>query len=372
MGYTICRIPGDGIGRDVMDAASFVLNRMGLGLDWADGEAGWATWEKYGASLSSTAGEALQNAACVLYGAAITRPAVRNYVSPLIEIRRRLELHAGCFALPPDSTAFADHKKSDELTASAKTDAVDGVVPGSQPGFLLWRLLGEDHEPGIEFPALSGELARLHKGLKSFASQLGAGSLRVLTRAGCRRFCKTVLDHAADNGIRCVTLVHRAHVLHETDGLLRHEFEQAAICYPSILAEQETPARALARLLETASWRGSIAAVGLAAEMLQSLAVSRAGGPALHAEMQLGVGHALFQPLHGAMEEWAGRGVANPIGMIRASARMLEWLGETDASARLAAAIETVLRRRRTVTPDLGGRATTTEVAEAVAAELGV
>ena len=78
----------------------------------------------------------------------------------------------------------------------------------------------------------------------------------------------------------------------------------------------------------------------------------------------------LFEPIHGSAPDIAGRGVANPLGAIWAGAMMLEHLGEADAAARVMRAIEATTAEGTTLTPDLGGTASTEQVAERVIAHM--
>ena len=97
------------------------------------------------------------------------------------------------------------------------------------------------------------------------------------------------------------------------------------------------------------------------------------GGLGLAPSAEIGDQHALFQPSHGTAPQLAGKDVANPLAMILSAGMMLEWLGErhNDAAAaaagrRLEAAVARVLVEGKTLTPDLGGRAGTRAVGEAV------
>jgi tartrate dehydrogenase/decarboxylase/D-malate dehydrogenase len=78
----------------------------------------------------------------------------------------------------------------------------------------------------------------------------------------------------------------------------------------------------------------------------------------------------MFEPIHGSAPDIAGRGIANPVGAIWAGAMMLEHLGEREAAAAVLRAIESVMAGARVRTPDLGGQATTRELAEAIRAAL--
>jgi tartrate dehydrogenase/decarboxylase/D-malate dehydrogenase len=80
----------------------------------------------------------------------------------------------------------------------------------------------------------------------------------------------------------------------------------------------------------------------------------------------------MFEPVHGSAPDIAGRGIANPLATIWAGALMLEHLGEASAAQAIVKAIEDVTRKRLVRTPDLGGQATTEEVAQAVIAALMV
>jgi tartrate dehydrogenase/decarboxylase/D-malate dehydrogenase len=74
----------------------------------------------------------------------------------------------------------------------------------------------------------------------------------------------------------------------------------------------------------------------------------------------------MFEPVHGSAPEISGKGIANPIAMIWCGGMMLDFLGEKEAAHLVESAIKTLTGRRRTLTPDLGGRATTSEVADAI------
>jgi len=78
----------------------------------------------------------------------------------------------------------------------------------------------------------------------------------------------------------------------------------------------------------------------------------------------------LFEPVHGSAPDIAGKGIANPIGTIWAGAMMLEHLGEREAAQRVLAALERLTAEGQVLTPDMGGSATTEQVAERVVALL--
>jgi tartrate dehydrogenase/decarboxylase/D-malate dehydrogenase len=79
----------------------------------------------------------------------------------------------------------------------------------------------------------------------------------------------------------------------------------------------------------------------------------------------------MFEPIHGSAPDIAGKGIANPIGAIWAGALMLKHLGHADLHDKVVGALERVVASGKTLTPDLGGTATTQDVAQAITAEIG-
>ena len=80
----------------------------------------------------------------------------------------------------------------------------------------------------------------------------------------------------------------------------------------------------------------------------------------------------MFEPVHGSAPDIVGKGIANPVAQILSGAMMLEFLGEKAAADLVSTAVRAVLAEGRVLTPDLGGRARTTEVTKAVLAKMRV
>jgi tartrate dehydrogenase/decarboxylase/D-malate dehydrogenase len=78
----------------------------------------------------------------------------------------------------------------------------------------------------------------------------------------------------------------------------------------------------------------------------------------------------MFEPIHGSAPDITGKGIANPIGTIWAGAMMLDHLGHHELHKRIVSAIERVVASGKLATPDLGGKATTGQVAAAIASEV--
>jgi len=105
-------------------------------------------------------------------------------------------------------------------------------------------------------------------------------------------------------------------------------------------------------------------------DILSDLCAGLVGGLGLAAGANLGWEYAVFEPVHGSAPDIAGTGVANPIAMIQSGAMLLRHVGEPGAAARVEAAVDAVLAEAEVRTPDLGGRSTTDELAEAIRAKI--
>jgi isocitrate dehydrogenase (NAD+) len=106
-------------------------------------------------------------------------------------------------------------------------------------------------------------------------------------------------------------------------------------------------------------------------DILSELCSGLVGGVAVVPGANIGDDCAVFEAVHGSAPDLAGKNVANPTGLVMSSVMMLRHIGEQEAADRIQGAIFDVLAERKTLTPDLGGTATTTEMAEAVIGRLG-
>jgi isocitrate dehydrogenase (NAD+) len=105
-------------------------------------------------------------------------------------------------------------------------------------------------------------------------------------------------------------------------------------------------------------------------DILSDLCAGLVGGLGLASGANLGWEYAVFEPVHGSAPDIAGKGLANPLAMIRSGAMLLRHLGEHDAATAVERAVDDVLEEGAVRTADLGGTSTTREVADAVVAAL--
>jgi 3-isopropylmalate dehydrogenase len=166
-----------------------------------------------------------------------------------------------------------------------------------------------------------------------------------------------------------LTSVDKANVL-ETSRLWRRVVHEVAADYPDVEVEDMLVDNAAMQLASSPEQFDVIVTENMFGDILSDLAAAMTGGLGLAPSASLADdGPGIFEPVHGSAPDIAGRGIANPAGMLRSTALLLEHgLGRPDAGAALDAAVERTLST--TPTADLGGTATTDEFADALLAEL--
>ncbi|MGQ9928397.1 MAG: isocitrate/isopropylmalate dehydrogenase family protein [Chloroflexaceae bacterium] len=331
----ICVIPGDGIGPEVIGAAVRVLRALAPDALITEAEAGWGAFERHGVALPAATLAAARAADATLFGAvASPSHAVPGYRSPIVQLRRELDLYAN---IRP----------------------VSGTSVGKRVDLVIVRENTEDLYIGRERLEDDGATAVAE---------------RLITRRASARIARAAFDlarrRAADPGRPPqVTVVHKANVLRVSDGLFRETVLAAARAYPEVLVEEMLVDVAAMRLAQMPERFDVLVTTNMFGDILSDVACIHGGGLGLAASANLGDAQALFEPVHGAAPDIAGQGTANPLAAITCVAMLLEWRGLSLPAARLRAAIASLLRDGPH-TPDLGGTAKTSDVTESVLARL--
>jgi isocitrate dehydrogenase (NAD+) len=188
-----------------------------------------------------------------------------------------------------------------------------------------------------------------------------------MSRSASQRVVGFAFAQALRARRRLVTLVHAGPILRLTGGLFADAGRDAAKLYDGIGFEVMSVDEAMMKLVAAPTRFGIIVAAGLCGAVVSSVATALGGGLGSAAKMDVSTSAAVFSPVHGTAPEAAGKGVANPTASILAGAMMLRHVGENEASEAVEAAVRRVVAGGRHLTPDLGGRASTAEVGDAVA-----
>jgi isocitrate dehydrogenase (NAD+) len=352
MAHLVTLIPGDGIGPEVADAMRLVVEATGAEIEWVVEEAGAAVLEREGTPLPDRVLEQVERSRVAIKGP-VTTPVGTGFRSVNVALRQELDLFAAVRpsrSLPGVPTRHRD---------------VDLVVI---------RENTEDLYQGIEFERGTPQAAALREELRRLTGRTvreDAGlTVKPISVTGARRIVRFAFEFVRSNGRRKVTLGHKANIMRFSDGLFLSIGQQEAADQPDVAFEDMQIDQLSMRLTREPETFDVLLLPNLYGDILSDLCAGLVGGLGLAAGANLGWEYAVFEPVHGSAPDIAGRGVANPIAMILSGAMLLRHVGDGNRASAIESAVDGVLERGDVRTPDLGGRSTTREVAEAIAAEV--
>jgi isocitrate dehydrogenase (NAD+) len=330
--YKITLIQGDGIGREIVPATTKVVEAAGIEVEWEEKLAGELAVEKYGTPVPPETIESIKRNQVAIKGP-LTNLVARGWPSPNITLRH----HLGLFAAVKRARYFA------------------GVSsPFRDVDLMVVREATEDTYAGAE-------------------QKIGpdaAVAFKFITRATTHQVTRFTMELARKMGRRKVTATHKANVLKLTDGLFLESAREIAKEYPDIAFDDHMIDNMAYQLVKDPWALDVILAPNVYGDILADLIAGVAGSLGLGFGGNFGPDVALFEPVHGTAPTIAGLGIANPIGEILSAAMMLDYLGERQAAKAVEDAVAKVLAAGDVLTGDLGGKATTQEMTDAIIKEL--
>ncbi len=325
-------IPGDGIGPEVTAAAREVVRAAGADLDWVEAEAGIGAAEHYGDPLPAATLELIRRHRVALKGPCTT-PVGKGFRSINVRLRQGLDLYASVRPV---------HSMPGVNTPYQNVDLV--VVRENTEGLYS----------GLEHVVVPGVVE----------------SLRIVTRAAADRIVRFAFDLARNRGRRRITFCHKADVLPLSDGLFLATARSVADDYP-FLEFEELHVDALCLQLALEPTRFDVLVMeNLFGDVISDLCSGLIGGLGLVPGANIGSRYAVFEAVHGSAPDLAGKGLANPIAVIRSAALLLEYVGQAQAAQRIEQAVRQTLQAGRGLTRDLGGAGTTATITQQLIANL--
>jgi 3-isopropylmalate dehydrogenase len=346
----IAVLPGDGVGPEVTSVALHVLEAAGFKGTFTTHAVGWAQWCSHGEALPAATLDACRAADAILFGAITSKPEDQAQAELAPRLRGKVRYRSPILRLRQELDLFANVRP----------------VQGNGADLVLFRENTEGLYAGFEQARASDVLLREFPGLPADA----AVSLRVITPKGARRICEAAFAYAQEHGRERVTLLEKANVLRETGGLVRREFQAVAKSFPKVAADELHVDAACARMVSRPGDFDVVVATNLFGDIFSDVAAEVSGGLPLAASGSHGAKHALFEPVHGSAPDIAGKGIANPLGAVKAAAMLTRHLGQDSVAERIGAAAAKVLKTGKTLPRDLGGKATTRQVEAALLAAL--
>jgi homoisocitrate dehydrogenase len=340
-------IPGDGIGKEVIPAGRQILEALPASLklkfEFVDLHAGFETFERTGTALPDKTVDVLKTECDGALFGAVSSPstAVKGYSSPIVALRKRLDLYANVRPVKSVMTA---------------KNPIDMVIVRENTEDLYVK----------EEKTYDGPEGKIAEAIKRISQK---ASFRIANMAGEIALRRQKIREAGAPSIHkspLVTITHKSNVLSQTDGLFRSTAREAlaAPAFSSVGVEEQIVDSMVYKLFRQPETYDVIVAPNLYGDILSDGAAALVGSLGLVPSANVGEGFAIGEPCHGSAPDIQGKNIANPIATLRSTALMLEFLNEEEAAAKIYAAVDANLEEGKLLSPDLGGSATTTQVVE--------
>jgi isocitrate dehydrogenase (NAD+) len=331
MVHKITLLPGDGIGPEVMDATLRVLEATGIKFEWERfNEVGTAGVEKFGTPLPDHVLESIRKNKVALKGP-ITTPVGKGFKSVNVQLRQKLDLYTNlrpCISLPGIKTPF----------------------------------------PEVDIIIFRENTEGLYSGLETFDEHLQiADSTARISRTGSERILRYCFEYAVRHKRKKVTLAHKANILKLSSGMFLRIGQEMAPQYPQVEFNDRIIDNMCMQLVMHPQDYDCIVTTNLFGDILSDLVAGLVGGLGMAAGANIGDEAAVFEAVHGSAPDIAGQNKANPTAVIRSAEMMLRHLGEVAAADAVREAIYETFAEGKVLTGDMGGKASTSEFAAALA-----
>jgi len=346
--YRIAAMGGDGIGPDVIKAGCRVLQALaekngGFRLDFQDFDWGSDYYRRTGRMMPEDGLQQLQGFDAIFFGA-VGAPDIPDHVT-LWELR---------LAICQGYDQYANVRPTRLLPG------INGPLRPDLGAQIDWVIVRENSEG--EYAGVGG---RAHRGLPIEVAM----DVAVFTREGVARICRHACEVAMARPRKHLTVVTKSNA--QRHGMVMWDEVCAEITaqYPALTVEKMLVDAMTARMVMKPGSVDTVVATNLHADILSDLAAALAGSLGIGATGNIDPSRkcpSMFEPIHGSAFDITGKGIANPLGAFWTASMMLEHLGEATAATELMRAVELVTSRGDVLTPDLGGKATTDQVTDAI------
>jgi isocitrate dehydrogenase (NAD+) len=191
-------------------------------------------------------------------------------------------------------------------------------------------------------------------------------SLKIITERASTRIARFAFDYARKFGRKKIHAIHKANIMKLSDGLFLTSVRKVAAEYPDIEYKELIIDNACMQMVLDPHQFDMLLLTNLYGDIMSDLAAGLVGGLGVVPSGNIGQDAAIFEAVHGTAPDIAGKGVANPTALLLSAIMMLDHLGEANAARRIENALRAVYREGKSLTRDVGGKATTAEFTDAV------
>jgi isocitrate dehydrogenase (NAD+) len=334
--YNIAALKGDGIGPEVTEATVHVLQavqqKSAFKLNFLYGEAGYHCIAEYGTNLPTQTIDLIKQTHACLKGPMTTPEEPGAPVSVAVTLRRMFNLYAN-------------------------------VRPcKSFPNVELLK-------PNIDLIVVRENTEGMYSGAESLLAPGVGVALRIITREASLKVAEFAFNLARQRR-KHLTYVHKGNILRITDGIFKDAVKEASQKYPDVTVDDLHIDAATMQLIKQPASYDVLVTTNLFGDILSDEAAQVTGSLGLAAGANIGDTYGMFEPVHGSAPKYTGMNRVNPIATIMSGAMMLDWLGEKSAAAKVENAVISVLKDCMVRTADLGGSASTSEMADAIVAKI--
>src|SRR3954463_6295274 len=346
--YRIACIPGDGIGKEVIPAGQAVLQALArsqgrFNFDFSSFGWGGAGYRAHGEMMPADGLDALRGKDAILFGSA-GDPHIPDHIT-LWGLRLKI-----CQGFDQ----YANVRPTRILRG------IDAPLKRCGPDDLNWVIVRENSEG--EYSGVGG---RVHQGHPIEA----ATDVSIMTRAGVERIMRFAFNLAQSRPRKQLTVVTKSNAQRHAMVMWDEIALQVSREFPDVRWDKELVDACTARMVNRPASLDTLVATNLHADILSDLAAALAGilgiAPTGNIDPERRY-PSMFEPIHGSAFDIMGKGLANPVGTFWSVVMLLEHLGEAQAAKKVMQAIEQVTANPTLHTGDLGGKATTAQVTQAV------
>ena len=332
MSTRVVVIPGDGIGPEVTEAAKKIIAAAGAKIEWIEADAGLNAAEKHGDPLPDRTIELIQKHRVALKGPCTT-PLGKGYRSINVRLRKELDLYASMRPVHSLPGIAVPYKDVDLIVVRENTEG-------------------------------------LYSGLEHFVVPGVVESLRIVTKTAAERIVRFAFELARHKDRRKITFCHKADVLPLSDGLFLKTARGVADDYPFLEFEEMRVDTLCMELALDPTRYDVLVMENLFGDVLSDLCAGLVGGLGLVPGANIGTRFAVFEAVHGSAPDIAGKGLANPIALLRSGNLLLDYIGQNAVSSRIEGAVRRTLQGGKDLTRDLGGVGNTETLTRAIIAHL--